>query len=195
VRAELTPRRLPDIKAADEMTSPLHQEEYTMLGNLWRVAIAGLFAIGVIGCGSGGNGGGSGGGTCAYLEGTWEGKELDPYGAERGTITFVVQGDQVVVNAARYDANPESYTLTATCDDSVTPNRITGKVTASSLAMAVGQPFYAIYELDTSTRSGRLSGLKPGTTTYPTEFTAGNGQRLFLFGQSAAGTGGAGGTP
>jgi len=167
-----------------------------MLGTRWKVAIAVLLGIGAIGCGSSGHGkqgadagnpgaGGSVGSwigrTCSYLEGTWAGNEMDPNGANQGPITMVVHDDQVAVNESVYNASLESYTLTAACKDSVTPNQITGTIMASIDPEDVGQPFYAIYELDTTTRTGRLSGLKPGATAFPTTFAAGNGQRLFVF--------------
>jgi hypothetical protein len=105
----------------------------------------------------------------------------------------VVNGSQVDVVISDYGWDSESYTAKSACNDSVTPNQILGRVTASNQSEAVGQSFYAIYEMDVSTYTGRLSGMKPGATTFPTTFTAGNGQRLFVFGSVNAGTGGVGG--
>ena len=157
-----------------------------MLRNLWRLAVAGLLAVGMGSCGSRNSG------TCSSLDGTWAGNEIDPYGADRGPVTFIVHGDQLAGNISDYYMDPESYALTAACNDTVTPNQLTGTVTASNQSQAVGRKFYAIYQLDPSTRTGKLSGLKPGSTTFPTAFAAGSGQRLFVFGE--AGAGGAGGT-
>ena len=157
-----------------------------MLGNLWRLAVAGLLAVGMGSCGSRNSG------TCSSLDGTWAGNEIDPYGADRGPVTFIVHGDQLAGNISDYYMDPESYELTAASNDTVTPNQLTGTVKASNQSQAVGRKFYAIYQLDPSTRTGKLSGLKPGSTTFPTAFAAGSGQRLFVFGE--AGAGGAGGT-
>ena len=134
------------------------------------------------------------GGACPQWDGTWVGHEIDPYGADRGTVTFVGQNGQLQGSISDYGSDTESYTVTVSCNNGVTPNQISGTITASNQPVAVGQPFDGIYELDPVARTGKASILQPGSTTFPTTFSAGTGQRLFVFGLvGLAGAGGTGG--
>jgi hypothetical protein len=163
------------------------------LCGIWFVALVAVYGC-VAGCGSGGADGSGGSGPCSNLQGTWEGYEIDLDNHDRGPVTFAVQGNQMVGTISDYGMGPESDTVTITCNAGVTPNQISGTITASNQPGAVGQQFYGIYEVNQATGTGRLSGFQPGSTTFPTTFAAGNGQRLFVFGSANAGTGGVGGT-
>ena len=122
------------------------------------------------------------------------GHEVDLSGGDRGPVTFVVQNDQIQGNISDYNSDSESYALTVSCNESVTPHQISGTVTASNQPGAVGQAFYGIYQMDPVAKSGQLSGFKPGSTTFPTTFSTGSGQRLFVFGSGDGGNAGAGGS-
>ena len=122
--------------------------------------------------------------SCARIEGIWDGLEIDPYGDTRGSAKFVVRDDRIDGEVSITGGSPELYSLSVTCSETVVPNRISGTITDSNEPEAVGQTFYGIYELDESASSGRLSGFKPGTREFPSDFAAGNGQRLFVFGST-----------
>jgi hypothetical protein len=127
------------------------------------------------------------GGSCSQLDGTWAGHEVDLSGGDRGPVTFVVQDGQIQGNIADYGYDPESYTVAVSCNERVTPHQISGTITASNQPQAEGLPFYGIYEMNSAAKSGRLSALQPGSSTFPTTFAAGAGQRLFVFGGTDAG--------
>ncbi|MBN1612156.1 MAG: hypothetical protein JW940_36330 [Polyangiaceae bacterium] len=122
--------------------------------------------------------------SCARIEGIWDGLEIDPYGDTRGSAKFVVRDDHIDGEISITGGSPERYSLRVSCDETPVPSRLSGTITDSNAPDAVGQSFYGIYELDESTSSGRLSGFKPGTREFPSDFAAGNGQRLFVFGST-----------
>jgi hypothetical protein len=147
---------------------------------------AALLCLAVCSC-SGANGDASSQ-SCARIEGIWDGLELDSYGATRGNAKFVVRNDRIDGEISIEGASPELYSLRVSCDETVVPNRLSGTITDSNAPDAADQTSHGIYDLDESTSSGRLSLFKPGTSDFPSDFAAGNGQRLFVFGSSETAT-------
>jgi hypothetical protein len=173
--------------------------KHNELAHLRAVLRAGCCAVGVVLCSFGtegcssGSSADQGGGSCSRLNGTWPGHEVDLYGGDRGTVSFTIQDSRIEGGMTIYGDTPEAYSLTASCNESVTPNQISGRVTGSSESMAVGQKYYGIYDLDPATGSGKFSGFKPGANGFPTSFSTGYGQRLFVFGDDAVALTGSGG--
>ena len=144
-----------------------------------------------LGCGSSQSSSPSGS-TCAYLDGTWMGNEIDSNTKILGPASVVIAGDQVSMDVT---ASAEALILTASCNDKVIPNQITSTITGGNHPEANGEPVYGIYELDKTTMSGMLAVHKPGMTTYPTSFQAESGiERVFVFQKVGSGTAGAGGS-
>ncbi|MBN1655592.1 MAG: hypothetical protein JXA30_17630, partial [Deltaproteobacteria bacterium] len=143
--------------------------------------IIGLVSLAItafeVGCTNGEDTGSSGGGSCSALDGTWEGDEIDSSGNSIGSIELEVKGSKIEVTISGSYYEYEQYTLNARCEENTTPHRLNGTITDSSSERAIGQPFYAIYEVNGDT--ARLAGLKPAAKVYPTDFYAGKGQRLF----------------
>ena len=131
--------------------------------------------------GGGGEGGNAtGGGSCLHLDGVWMGHELDSNRQRKWPVMLKADGDQIDIFLFDGDVTAGGR-LAAACNQGVTPNQMRSRVTVSYRFQAVSQPFYAIYELDPRTHTGQLSAYESGTTTFPTTFSAGTDQRLFVF--------------
>jgi hypothetical protein len=178
----MRPRSVLDLKHGDSSMKTSRQTTYGAIALI-------VSGMALLGCGKSSKDGGP----CDYWNGTWIGNEIDSYGTDLGPASMAIGAPVVDLTVSRYASDSEVIIMNASCNADVVPHQITATITGGNHPEAVGAPVRGIYELDTTTMSGRVAVHKPGMTSYPTSFLAQSGQRLFVFSKTGVAPGGTGG--